>query len=100
MKQTFEIKTKAGSDRQIVEQFGYVELRSAYDNGVVDGNLSADEERSNGIEDSASIMGKPTDIFEAYRMNDHIQSVSKSKTGAKSENSVNSQSSAGNTATE
>ena len=35
--------------------------------------ISNVEDNYNGIEDPSTIMGKPRDVFEAYRMNDYIK---------------------------
>ena len=86
MKQVFKpYAKKSGKDRFLVEQFGWIDLATAYANGVVVGDLDGVENNSNEIEDAASILGKPRDVFEAYRMKTYIDN-SASK-GAKSETS-------------
>lgn len=73
----------------VVSQFGWLDLVEANNKGVVSGDLESAESKMNGISDPSSIMGKPSDIFEAYRMHDYIKNSSKSasKKGAKSETS-------------
>lgn len=55
-------------DMQEVDQFGYVNLGEAYANGVVQGNLNPDVSEFNGIEHPESIIGKPSDEFDAIAM--------------------------------
>lgn len=59
-------------DLQDVDQFGFVDLNEAIANGVVPSDLNVNEETFNGIEDPRSIIGKPMDTFEAYRMASYI----------------------------
>lgn len=80
MIQTFEIKSKKQKgDVAAVEQIGYVDLRSAYMTGTIEGNTEGIEPKTNGIDDAASIMGRPDDIFAAYRMKEYIDSYGASK---------------------
>lgn len=51
-----------------VDQFGWLDLRKAYVEGVVQGDLVVDEEGFNDIEDARAIVGKPRDVFEAMEM--------------------------------
>lgn len=51
-----------------VDQFGYVNLVEALENGVIQSTLKIDDLGFNDIDDPASIMGKPRDVFEAYKM--------------------------------
>lgn len=55
-------------DIQDVSQFGYVDLVESVKNGVVPANLQVQDAKFNGIEDPRSIIGKPSDTFEAYKM--------------------------------
>lgn len=55
-------------DMQEVDQFGYVNLGEAYANGVVEGNLNPDVSEFNGIEHPESIIGKPSDEFDAIAL--------------------------------
>lgn len=57
-----------------VDQFGYVNLSEALTTGVVDSSLKIEESLFNGIDDPASIIGKPRDVFEAYRMAHQVAS--------------------------
>lgn len=67
------------SDNTAVEQYGFVDLSSAIANGAIPSTISNTEDEYNDIEDPASILGKPHDVFEAYRMQDYVK-----KNGTKS----------------
>lgn len=56
----------------VVSQFGWLDLVEANKTGVIQGDLESVEAKMNGIDDPASIMGKPSDVFEAYRMHDYL----------------------------
>lgn len=60
-----------------VDQFGFVDLNQCLANGEVPSTVSNTEDDFNGIEDPAEIFGKPSDVFDAYRMQDYIKSVGK-----------------------
>lgn len=85
MVQNFK-KTSVKDKRDLyqVSQFGYLDIAEAYRTGAVNGSLEGYDASINGIEDPASIMGKPSDIFEAYRMHDAIQKYSAAYGGAQS----------------
>lgn len=61
-----------------VDQFGYVDLRQAFENGYVPGDTGVVDENFNDIDDPRSIVGKPGDAFEAMRMQDKIVEYVKS----------------------
>ena len=82
----FKVVTKKDPrDIHLVEQFGWLDIKKAYENGVISGDLEGVDNNTNGIEDSASIFGRPNDVFEAMRMKDAIES--RAPKGAKSESS-------------
>lgn len=56
-----------------VDQYGFVDLVECLNNGVVPSSISNTESDYNDIEDPASILGKPRDVFEAYKMGDYIK---------------------------
>lgn len=68
-------------DNNAVDQYGFVDLAESIKNGVVPSSISNTEDEYNGIEDPSTIIGKPHDVFEAYRMMDSIKT-----SGAKSGN--------------
>lgn len=63
-------------DRSDVPQYGFVDLHEAYSSGIVPSDIDLPEQSYNGIEEPGNILGKPSDIFEAYRMHSAIRSVS------------------------
>lgn len=67
-------------DIKEVDQFGFVDLNECMANGQVPSTVSNTEDEYNGIDDPASILGKPHDVFEAYRMQDYVKSAGKTKT--------------------
>ena len=71
MKQTiFFDKSK---DLKEVENHGYVDLTLCLRTGSVPSDVSASVSNYNGIEDPQSIIGSPSDVFEAMRMHDEIK---------------------------
>ena len=71
MKQTiFFDKSK---DLKEVETYGYVDLILCLRTGSVPSDVSASVSNYNGIEDPQSIIGSPSDVFEAMRMHDEIK---------------------------
>ena len=70
-------------DIKEVDQFGFVDLNECMANGQVPSSVSNTEDEYNEIIDPASILGKPHDVFEAYRMQDYVKSVGKTKTDNK-----------------
>ena len=68
-------------DMQEVDQFGYIDLASAYTNGVVSGDVNPDQLSFNMIEDPASILGRPSDEFDVIRMRDYVVEHGQSSEG-------------------
>ena len=60
-------------DIKKVDQFGFVDLNECLANGEVPSEIADSEDQYNGIEDPAEILGKPADVFDAYRMGDYIK---------------------------
>lgn len=58
-----------------VDQFGFIDLAECLLNGEVPANIADSDDQYNGIEDPSEILGKPSDVFEAYKMGDYIKSV-------------------------
>lgn len=71
MKQT--IKFDKSRDIKEVDKFGFVDLYLCLRTGSVPSDVSASVANYNGIEDPQSIIGSPSDIFEAMRMHDEIK---------------------------
>lgn len=66
-------------DNNPVDQYGFVNLVESIKNGVVPSSISNTEAEYNDIEDPASILGKPRDVFEAYRMQDYVKTAGTKK---------------------
>lgn len=73
-------------DLRDVDQFGFIDLVECLSNGAVPSTIADSEAKYNDIEDPESILGKPDDVFEAYRMQDYVKTV-----GVKKEDNVESQ---------
>lgn len=56
-----------------VDQFGFVDLQECLSNGEVPATIADSEDQYNGIDDPNEILGKPSDVFDAYRMGDYIK---------------------------
>lgn len=67
-------------DLNPVSQTGFVDLQKAMVNNCIPSNIVASEQDYNGIDDPASILGKPSDIFEAMDMEGYVKEA-----GTKSE---------------
>ena len=48
-----------------VDEFGFIDLKSALHNSVVPSQMPESETDYNGIDDPQQILGKPRDVFEA-----------------------------------
>lgn len=62
-------------DMSPVSQTGFIDLCDAMVSGVVPSQLPDSDEVYNGIEEPESILGKPSDVFEALRMESYIKSA-------------------------
>lgn len=60
-------------DIREVDTFGFVDLSLCLQTGSVPSDVSASISNYNGIEDPKSILGSPSDVFEAMRMNNSIR---------------------------
>ena len=56
-----------------VDQFGFIDLAECLLNGEVPASVADSEDQYNGIEDPGEILGKPADVFDAYKMGDYIK---------------------------
>lgn len=56
-----------------VDQFGFIDLQECLANGEVPASIADSEDQYNGIEDPGEILGKPSDVFDAYKMGDYIK---------------------------
>lgn len=48
-----------------VEQFGFIDLKTALESSVVPSQMPESDTDYNGMEDPEQILGKPHDVFEA-----------------------------------
>lgn len=60
-----DIKYDPVRDLKPVDQFGFIDLKSALDSSVVPSQLPDSDSDYNGIDEPAQVLGKPHDIFEA-----------------------------------
>lgn len=65
-------------DLHPVDQFGFIDLKTALDQSVVPSQMPESDSDYNGIEDPQQILGKPRDIFEAIDSQSAIEAVSSS----------------------
>lgn len=56
-----------------VEQFGFIDLKSALANSVVPSVMPDSDVDYNGVDDPDSIIGTPRDVFEAIDMQNALQ---------------------------
>lgn len=67
-----ECKYNSVRDIKEVDQFGFVNLTDSVKNGFVPSNLESTAGQYNDIDSPDSILGKPSDQFEAMRMQDML----------------------------
>lgn len=60
-------------DMAEVDQFGYVNLPQAYVSGSIDGHINPDISAMNNIDDPESIIGRPSDEFDAIALQQVIR---------------------------
>lgn len=75
-----DVRYNPAKDYSEVDQFGFVDIRKSMINGYVPNDLQSDSSLFNGIENPSSIVGKPSDIFESYRMMDSLANKVKEHT--------------------
>lgn len=76
-----EIKFDPKKDQTAVSQTGFVDLYKAYETHTIPSVIDDVDVAYNEIEDPNSIMGKPSDIFEAARMMSYINDNGRSSNG-------------------
>lgn len=65
-------------DLHEVDQFGFVNIRDAFVNGTIEGSLSFEAEKYNGVSDASVMLHRPLDQFEALRQSEYVKGVLKS----------------------
>ena len=68
-----------------VDQFGFIDLKSALATGVVPSQLPDSDSDYNGIESPEAILGKPRDIFEAMDAQREYESAASAASEQKTE---------------
>ncbi len=63
-------------DYREVEDFGYVDLIKCLQTGAVPSDVTGSMSSYNGIDDPTSIIGTPTDVFDAMRMSSTLSAES------------------------
>lgn len=60
-------------DLKAVEQFGFVDLKEAWVNRCVPSQVGESDADYNGIDNPASILGMPSDVFDALDMVEYVE---------------------------
>ena len=68
-----------------VDQFGFIELKSALAESVVPSQLPDSDSDYNGIEEPDQVLGKPRDIFEAIDAQKVAEQIASSGSDDKSD---------------
>lgn len=68
-----------------VDQFGFIELKSALAESVVPSQLPDSDSDYNGIEEPDQVLGKPRDIFEAIDAQKVAEQIASSGSEEKSD---------------
>lgn len=71
-------------DLHEVDQFGFLNLRDVYENGAVDGAMSFEAEKYNGVSDPSVLLSRPKDQFEALRQSDYVRDILRTEKEKKS----------------
>lgn len=62
-------------DLHPVDQFGFIDLKTALDSSVVPSQMPESDTDYNGIDDPQKILGKPRDIFEAIDTQNAVEAA-------------------------
>ena len=73
-----DCKYNENRDIQPVEQYGFIDLRECLINGEVPSTISDTELEYDDIP-LDNVLGKPSDVFEAYAMQDYVKTNGVSK---------------------
>lgn len=71
-------------DLKPVEQYGFIDLKTALDSSIVPSQMPDSESDYNGIDDPEHVVGKPQDVFEAIDAQNALVSVSPDSPGEES----------------
>lgn len=64
-------------DRLEVDQFGFIDLRSAFEKGIIPSNVGFTDESFNGVAAPGLLIPHAQDVFESLRQSNYVQSVLK-----------------------
>lgn len=71
-------------DNTPVSQTGYINLNKAFESHTIPSVIDDVEVAYNEIEDPSAILGKPSDVFEAYRMAKYINEAGQKENSGES----------------
>lgn len=60
-------------DLQEVDQFGFIDLRSAFERGIIPGDLTFQDEQFNGVDNPGVLMHRSQDVFESLRQVNYVR---------------------------
>lgn len=72
-------------DRQDVDQFGFVNLNEAFENGIIPANAGMTDESFNGVAAPGILLPRSQDVFESLRKTNYVQSILRSKAAVSKE---------------
>lgn len=72
------------TDLQPVDQFGFIDLKTALESSIVPSQMPDSDTDYNGIDDPHKILGKPHDIFEAIDTQAALEQAAASGSGDES----------------
>lgn len=68
-------------DLKPVDQFGFIDLKSALASSVVPSQLPESDTDYNGVEDPEAVLGTPHDVFEAIDMQRAVEAAASEVSG-------------------
>ena len=75
-------------DLHTVDQFGFIDLRKAYESSSIPGDSSYLDTYFNGVLDPSDMLPRPKDNFERMRQAEYVKSVLKSAAAAEAKPST------------
>lgn len=64
------------ADLREVDQFGAIDLRAAFISRSIPENVQLTAESFNEVEDAQSLLGRPSDVFDAIRKAEYVRAAS------------------------
>lgn len=65
-----------------VDQFGFIDLKTALDQSIVPSQMPGSELDYNGIDEPDKVIGRPRDVFEAIEAQKAYEAVSSSESSS------------------